>query len=184
MMQLCLFSGRFPHNNNSLRYKIGVLDIDGTLTDDNHRKKFLPKFKTDDPKDFKEYQTACRGDKPNAEFQKFLVEKNYDFFIIASGRESEYMLTTMKQILYPEIIDKIIWIGMRGSNDKSKNVEIKNHTIDSAIRCILKTQPYAWFDIDVFEDMKDVLSEVFCYTKNISSFKKFLVNNNGTVKGL
>lgn len=184
-MQLCLFRDKFQPTERIIKYKIAVLDIDGTMTNDDHRKHLMPKFKTDNPKDYQAYQNACVDDKVNYDLQGKIAECGYDCIIVATSRQSNFLITTFLQISsYSEIAENIIWFGMRGENDTSKSIDIKNHTIDCALRKILKYQPNAAFDVDVYDDRHDVLNGIICTTKNVASFKKFLVVNGKNIKEL
>ena len=97
--------------------RIAYVDIDGTLTDDNHRKHFL---KENEHPDYISYQMECVHDPLNEKVCSFINDKEYDFIILLSGRYYDYLDVTLDQLSTSEeglkIYDKLIGVNMRSTS--------------------------------------------------------------------
>lgn len=124
--------------------KVGMLDLDGTLFDNNHRLHLLQE------KDFNAYQAACVEDTLRMDIVKAILAKNYDAYAITSGRSMQYVMHTINA-LPNEIASKVFSIYLRADGNYASNVQIKMDALSHmayAFRChdFWKEVHIEWWD--------------------------------------
>lgn len=96
--------------------------MDGTLFDNSHRLHLLQE------KNFDAYQAACVKDTLRMDIVEAILAKNYDAYVIASGRSAKYMMHTIN-VLPNEIASNVVLVGMRADDDYTSNVDIKRSVL-------------------------------------------------------
>lgn len=104
-----------------------IVDIDGTLADNSHRRRFVDKdYGCKGPKDFKSFNAAMMGDtvcKPVVTIMNCL--RNRDFAVLlVTGRGEEYRVRT-ETWLKANFVTSHTKLYMRPAKDNRPDVEIK-----------------------------------------------------------
>lgn len=113
--------------------KYVIVDIDGTLMNNEHRKHFLDET----PKNWKGFFGAINDDIPNYDIVKLVaILSNYFTIVFCTGRADKYREITKKQITFCFLKMKDIYnvnnfgkLLMRPDNIKMKDYKLKTSII-------------------------------------------------------
>ena len=103
-----------------------IFDVDGTLMDISHRKKFVESK----PKDWDSFREQTPNDKPITEIFQVAIalQKAGHRIIIASGRNRSQRGITLKQLMGNGLIFEQIY--MRSDNDYRPDTILKRELLD------------------------------------------------------
>lgn len=124
-------------------FNIAILDIDGTLTNDEHRRHYI---KEREKPDYTSYQMECIHDTLNDAILNSIAGKEYNFVFLVSGRYYEYLDITINQICSSpaglRMFGKLVGVNMR-SSPLIGTVQLKKYGIQ---RC-MNTLEDVYFDV-------------------------------------
>ena len=123
-----------------------IFDIDGTLMDIQHRKKYVEQR----PKDWGKFREATKGDTPKKEvfgIAKAMQKAGHNI-IIASGRNKSQRAITLKQLMGEGLVFRALY--MRSDSDYRPDHEVKSQMLD-------KMKEHGWDPQLVFDDRTSVV---------------------------
>ena len=103
-----------------------IFDIDGTLMDISHRKKYV----TQRPKDWNKFREETSNDTPNEDvfaIAKALQKAGHNI-LIASGRNKSQRAVTLKQLMKEKLVFRAL--ELRSDTDYSPDTEVKSGMLD------------------------------------------------------
>ena len=103
-----------------------IFDIDGTLMDIEHRKKFVEQK----PKDWNSFREMTSEDTPNLDVFAVAIalQKAGNRILIASGRNKSQRPITLKQLMGQGLVFNEIYL--RSDNDYRPDYELKSGMLD------------------------------------------------------
>ena len=106
-----------------------IFDIDGTLMDIEHRKKFVEQK----PKDWNSFRELTSEDTPNLDVFAIAIalQKAGNRIIIASGRNKSQRAITLKQLMGQGLVFQEFY--MRSDTDYRPDYEVKSGMLDEMI---------------------------------------------------
>ena len=108
-----------------------VFDLDGTLSDDTHRKHLLPKSENRDNRDWEPYSLASVDDPPFDPVVNLLQTLSMAHEIeIWTGRSIRYMKETTDWLDKQSISGFIDMLRMRPDGDKRSVIEVKGEWLE------------------------------------------------------
>ncbi len=107
-----------------------IFDVDGTLMDISHRKKFVESK----PKDWDSFREQTPDDKPITEIFQVAIalQKAGHSIIIASGRNKSQRAITLKQLMAEGLV--FIDLFMRSDKDYRSDVVLKKEMLGAMRR--------------------------------------------------
>jgi len=103
-----------------------IFDIDGTLMDISHRKKYV----TQRPKDWNKFREETSNDTPNEDvfaIAKALQKAGHNI-LIASGRNKSQRAVTLKQLMKEKLVFRAL--ELRSDTDYRPDTEVKSGMLD------------------------------------------------------
>ena len=103
-----------------------IFDIDGTLMDISHRKKYV----TQRPKDWSKFREETSNDTPNQDvfaIAKALQKAGHNI-LIASGRNKSQRAVTLKQLMKEKLVFRAL--ELRSDTDYRPDTEVKSGMLD------------------------------------------------------
>ena len=123
-----------------------IFDVDGTLMNISHRRKFVEMK----PKDWKAFREQTVNDTPNLDVfavAKSLHQAGHNI-IIASGRNKSQRAITLKQLMSEGLVFRAIYL--RSDSDYRPDTEVKAQMLD-------KMKAEGWNPELVFDDRTSVV---------------------------
>ena len=123
-----------------------IFDVDGTLMNISHRRKFVEMK----PKDWKAFREQTVNDTPNLDVfavAKSLHQAGHNI-IIASGRNKSQRAITLKQLMLEGLVFRAIYL--RSDSDYRPDTEVKAQMLD-------KMKAEGWNPELVFDDRTSVV---------------------------
>ena len=103
-----------------------IFDIDGTLMDIEHRKKFVEQK----PKDWNSFRDLTSEDTPNLDVFAVAIalQKAGNRILVASGRNKSQRAITLKQLMGQGLVFNELYL--RSDNDYRPDYELKSGMLD------------------------------------------------------
>ena len=124
-----------------------IFDIDGTLMNIEHRKKFVEQK----PKDWNAFRDATEDDTPNLDV--FAIAKSLQAdghnILVASGRNKSQRAITLMQLMGQKLVFRDL--KMRSDTDYRPDTELKSDMLD-------KFRAEGWDPVLVFDDRTSVVN--------------------------
>lgn len=124
-----------------------IFDIDGTLMNIEHRKKFVEQR----PKDWDSFRELTKDDVPNLDvfaIAKALQSQGHNI-LIASGRNKSQRAITLMQLMAQKLVFRDL--KMRSDKDFRPDTEVKSDMLD-------KFRAEGWDPVLVFDDRTSVVN--------------------------
>lgn len=142
--------------NNQHTIVGAFIDLDGTITDDSKRKKFAEKQL------FELYQNLCLTDLLKHTVIENIMQMNYDFLWILSGRNADFLVHTLS-MLPIDFSNKVVGAVMRGYNDLDPNKVLKEKGMEffsEYMKCFEKDNNDITVLMDIWDDNEDVIKNI------------------------
>lgn len=106
-----------------------IFDIDGTLMDIEHRKKFVEQK----PKDWNSFRDLTSEDTPNLDVFAVAIalQKAGNRILVASGRNKSQRAITLKQLMGQGLVFQELYL--RSDNDYRPDYELKSEMLDKML---------------------------------------------------
>ena len=106
-----------------------IFDIDGTLMDIEHRKKFVEQK----PKDWNSFRDLTSEDTPNLDVFAVAIalQKAGNRILVASGRNKSQRAITLKQLMGQGLVFNELYL--RSDNDYRPDYELKSGMLDTML---------------------------------------------------
>lgn len=106
-----------------------IFDIDGTLMDIEHRKKFVEQK----PKDWNSFRDLTSEDTPNLDVFAVAIalQKDGNRILVASGRNKSQRAITLKQLMGQGLVFQELYL--RSDNDYRPDYELKSEMLDKML---------------------------------------------------
>jgi|TARA_B110000977_G_C10919409_1_gene432479 hypothetical protein len=106
-----------------------IFDIDGTLMDIEHRKKFVEQK----PKDWNSFRDLTSEDVPNLDVFAVAIalQKAGNTILVASGRNKSQRAITLKQLTSQGLVFNELYL--RSDNDYRPDYELKSGMLDTML---------------------------------------------------
>lgn len=145
-------------NNKGIYHISGaIIDIDNTLTNDAKRAKYR------ENKNWSTYQKLCLTDTININIVNSIINCDYDFIWLNSGREFDYLLPTLEKMPL-QFKNIVIGASMRTNGDIRSNLIIKENGI-AALKSLINQYVNETIGhkilLDIWDDNEAVLDSLF-----------------------
>ena len=106
-----------------------IFDIDGTLMDIEHRKKFVEQK----PKDWNSFRDLTSEETPNLDVfaVDIALQKACNRILVASGRNKSQRAITLKQLMGQGLVFNELYL--RSDNDYRPDYELKSGMLDTML---------------------------------------------------